>query len=49
MLDADDLLIFMHGDCVPNCHVIGRQMQLVSTGERIVTWERIREGRDWLV
>lgn len=49
VLDADDLLTFVHGDCVPDCHVVSGQMQLVSTRQRIVTGERIREGRDWLV
>jgi hypothetical protein len=32
MLHADDLLAFMRGDGVPECHGIGRQVQFVGVG-----------------
>lgn len=39
MLHADDLLASILGNGVPDCHVVGGQMQLVGTGQRIVTGE----------
>jgi hypothetical protein len=37
VLHADDFLALMLGDGVPDGHVIGRQVQLVGTGQRVVT------------
>jgi hypothetical protein len=39
VLDADDVLTFAYDDRVPNRHVLGRQMQLVGTRQRVVTGE----------
>jgi len=49
VLHADDLVTFMHGDGVPDRHLVDRQVQFVGTGQGIVTRERIGKGRDWLV
>jgi hypothetical protein len=48
MLNADDFLAFMFGDGVPDGHVVGGQVQLVGTGQRVVPGEWIRERRDRL-
>ena len=49
VLHADDFLALMIGDGVPDGHVIGRQVQLVGAGQRVLEGERVREGRDRLV
>src|SRR5215472_3349242 len=49
VLDANDLLSLVHGDCVPDCYVVGGQAQFVGAGEWIARGERVRKGRDWLV
>ncbi len=49
MLHADNFLAFVLGDGVPDGHVIGGQVQFVGAGQWVVTRERVREGRDWLV
>jgi len=48
-LHADDLLTFMHGDGVPDGHIVGGQVQLVGARQRVVTGERVSKGRDWFV
>jgi hypothetical protein len=45
MLDADDVLTFVHDDRVPDRHVLSRQVQLVGTGQRVVIGEGIRQSR----
>ena len=37
VLHADDFLALMLGDGLPDGHVIGRQVQLVGAGQRVVT------------
>jgi hypothetical protein len=49
VLHADEFLAFMLGDGGPDCHVLGRQVQLISAGQRVVGRERVGEGRNRLV
>lgn len=44
ILHADDLLALMLGDGVPNCYVVGWQVQLVGAGQRVVAGERVGTG-----
>ena len=49
VLHADDFLALMLADGVPDRHVVGGQMQLVGTGQRVIKGERIRRHLDRLV
>jgi hypothetical protein len=49
MLHADDFLALMLGDGVPDGHIVGRQVQLVVAGQRVVAGERVGQGRYGLV
>src|SRR6185312_10861409 len=41
LLHTDDFLALMLGDGVPDGHVVGRQVQFVGTGQRVVAGERV--------
>lgn len=49
VLHADGLLALMHGDGVPDRHIVGGQVELVGAGQGIVAGEWVGEGWDWLI
>ncbi len=48
VLETDALLAFIADDGVPDSHIVGGKVQLVRTGQRVVTRKRVGQSWDWL-